>query len=736
MQARTTRRTFLYGSALVAGAVSLEACSSKSSTKGAKPAGGGATTSGGPSAPGGSSHAGAVSKAPTSSKDLGATQGSHTQMTVPAKFNEPEALKPEVTAGRLPPVGKRLPATPYVMPHKWVKAGKYGGVLNMYTFSSQGTAKADSNREFFYGHSILRWLNDGLDIVGGLAEKWSSNRDASVWTFKFRPGLKWSDGTDWSTDDILFWWEDIVLPGHDAQTPPADCRSGKGTVAKITAPDKLTLRIAFDSPAPVTGDHLATYVNGALGRNGPAWMHPKHYLKAFHPKYNKSVPKSWDTVGGLWERKADWMQNPDCPTMNGFKTKSFSAGSGVVLERNPYYYAVMPNGDQLPYLDTVNIATVQDANVGKLGLQQGKYDFCMGYFGQIALSDVQTLQASKDKAQTEVLLWDSGSGTGSIFFLNYDYPDDEIRSVFRDKRFRQALSHGFNRADANKSLYFNLAEPTTGIQSPKSQECVASAEGKTMCQQWRDSYKTYDVDKANGLLDSVGMKKGGNGHRTLPSGKKFVLNLDYSSDISTTEAAKDDQLVSDWKKIGINARRNPITPQAYGDMWTAGKLMSHTNWECSGAPNHLVQATWLLPLESSRWSPLEGAYYTARGTSKEKSEQNVDPWKRNPPRIAPEKGGPIAKLWDIYAKAIVEPDEMKRTKYVFEIIKVHISDGPFFQGTAENFPQVVIAKKALQNVPRKESLAQGGYVNPWNHPTPAVYDPETFCWDDPSQHSA
>ena len=62
---------------------------------------------------------------------------------------------------------KRLPDNPYVLPHLWVKPGKYGGMLNIYTFASQGTAKADSNREYFYGHSLLRYLNDGLDIGPG-----------------------------------------------------------------------------------------------------------------------------------------------------------------------------------------------------------------------------------------------------------------------------------------------------------------------------------------------------------------------------------------------------------------------------------------------------------------------------------------------------------------------------------------------------------------------------------------
>ncbi len=170
-----------------------------------------------------------------------------------------------------------------MIPHKWVQPGKYGGTLNLFVFSSQGTAKASSNREHFYGHSPLRYLNDGLDIIPGLAEKWSQNKDASVWTIKFRDGLKWSDGQPWSTRDIQFWWEDIILPGHDAQTPPDETKSGKGTVAKLTFPDATTMVMTFDAPSPLSGDRLAMWVNGNIGQNGPSWMHPFHYLKQFHP---------------------------------------------------------------------------------------------------------------------------------------------------------------------------------------------------------------------------------------------------------------------------------------------------------------------------------------------------------------------------------------------------------------------------------------------------------------------
>jgi peptide/nickel transport system substrate-binding protein len=103
--------------------------------------------------------------------------------------------------------------------------------------------------------------------------------------------------------------------------------------------------------------------------------------------------------------------------------------------------------------------------------------------------------------------------------------------------------------------------------------------------------------------------------------------------------------------------------------------------------------------------------------------------------MKPEANGPIQKLWDIYDASKIEPDVMKRHQLVWDMIKIHVSDGPFMMGSVANYPQVMVIKTDLKNVPRKENLAQGGMVNPWIHPTPAVYDPESYFWDNPDEHS-
>ena len=169
---RISRRTFLYFSAVAAGTWSLSACTAGDDSDG--------NTNGG-------------------GVKSGSSGSAAEPLPKPATFQQ----APSLDGQDLPPVEERLPDNPYVIPHSWVQPGKYGGTINMNVFSSTGAATADSDREFFYGHSPLRFLNDGKDVVPGLVESWETNDDASEWTFRFRKGLKWSDGEAWTTENIL-----------------------------------------------------------------------------------------------------------------------------------------------------------------------------------------------------------------------------------------------------------------------------------------------------------------------------------------------------------------------------------------------------------------------------------------------------------------------------------------------------------------------------------------------------
>lgn len=749
-ESRLPRRDFLRITALAAVTTVIAACGgnagnnsttgSTGQSAGSKSGGSSTSTStstGGSSSTGGSTgNAGATAPGMSATSPMGgSTVGSNVDVRYVKglKYNgtlkESPVLAEMVKSGKLPPVEKRLPENPYVVPHNWLKPGKYGGQMQWITSDKSDWNTTHLVQESMYGHSPLRWLHDGREVGPGLAESWESNKDLSMWTLHFRKGLRWSDGEPWTVDDILFWWEDEVGVKELNQLPPADLRSGKGTPAKMKKIDDYTLQVIFDAPTPIAAQSFAKYVKRG---EGAWWMDPKHYLKQFHIKYNPKLDKKkWVND---FNSKLDWATNPDNPTMTGWKLKSYQKGQSSVWERNPYYWCVDKQGNQLPFIDGITMTNVQDPQAMRLAIQQGKADWVHGAFNGLSLADVSTFKQSQAKTKLELDLWDSGSGTASIMFFNYDYYEPKMRKLIREPNFRKALSHAFNREAARKAIYFNQGEITTGTYGPKAIESIVGI-GPKIHSQWMNDALKYDPALAKKMLDDLGVKDvNGDGWREMPDGSRLHITLDYSAGTADEHVHKDEMLANDWKAIGINAEPNPLTPTSRGDKWAAGQSLSYTDWELS-ALGGLISTEWLVPMESSRWAPLEGQYWAMLGSGEEDKEQNLSPWKRHPPRMKPEPGGPVDQLWKLFARAKVETDTLKRNQLVWQMFKVHIKYGPFFQGTVENYPQIELIRQGLMNVPRRNDLTLHGFTNPWHHPTPAVYDPESWFWDNPEEHS-
>jgi len=655
-----------------------------------------------------------------------------------SKYKESPLVEAMVKDGKLPSVDERLPKNPYTPPHAWLGTGKYGGTLN-WTNSWGPDGMATIVQESQYGHSPLRWLKDGLAIGPGLAESWEANADTSQWTFKFREGLKWSDGKPWTVDDILYWWEYMVgangkekeFPAglKPIEPPPDEGRSGKGTLATFKKVDDYTLQLIFDAPTPLTADRLAMWVNAGIG---PRWMAPRHFMEQFNPVLKPDANKDWDAH----TKNIRFVTNANCPTMTGWKTTSFEEGVRGVYERNPFYWAVDKEGNQLPYIDKIVSTTFQNGEVEKVNVLQGKSDWTHHWV--LNLTDVANLRKQADAGGYEIRFWDSGSGSGQAFFFNYDFKDAPMRALIREPKFRQALSLGQNRSEIKKNRYFDTGEETTGTFSPKAIEYNFNDEAKTRYVEWRDSFVKHDPDAANALLDGLDLKKGGDGYRSMPDGKPLEILLMIQATLEKDSVAQNELLVRDWKEIGIKATITPVPVQGWDDKKASGEYMDDAGWGIGDGPNHLVYPQWLVPLEPSRWASLHGQGYQLRGTDTDGTEKDVDPWERKPPRIyATDKAfdPTIGKLWEIYDKTKVEPDAMKRYQLVWDMMKIHVENGPYVQGSVANFQRVFIVKNGLMNVPKKEDLTLGGFTDPWIHPTPAVYDPETWFWDDPTKHS-
>jgi peptide/nickel transport system substrate-binding protein len=186
---KVSRRDFLFGSAMTAVGVALSACG------GGQPA---------PATP-----VPANTKAPSGPTAIPTSAATATPVpTLAVEAKEAPALAELVAAGTLPPLADRLPKVPLVLsPVDGI--GQYGGRIR--TFSSW-----DGHwHECQYGHSPLRWIDDGMGIAPGMCDTWEANADNTEWTVHVREGLKWSDGEPCTVDDVLFWWNDLTL------APPA-----------------------------------------------------------------------------------------------------------------------------------------------------------------------------------------------------------------------------------------------------------------------------------------------------------------------------------------------------------------------------------------------------------------------------------------------------------------------------------------------------------------------------------
>ena len=84
------------------------------------------------------------------------------------------------------------------------------------------------------------------DIVGDLAESWSRSEDGMTYTFKLRQGVKFHDGTDFTSADAKASWDKIVFP---PKTVVSTRQSLYQMVKSIEAPDPYTLVFRLHYPA-------------------------------------------------------------------------------------------------------------------------------------------------------------------------------------------------------------------------------------------------------------------------------------------------------------------------------------------------------------------------------------------------------------------------------------------------------------------------------------------------------
>ena len=525
----------------------------------------------------------------------------HMTDAVVTSFSEAPMLAKEVAAGKLPPVEARLPENPIVVA-VLENIGRYGGnvrswwgALAAYWIWSTELAHSDLVRQIF---------GNSAEYEPDLAERWEISGDNKVFTFHLRKGLKWSDGHPFTTEDIMFWYEDVLQNPSLTPVIPALWMVGD-KLTKIEAVDEMTLRFSFVKPNPLFLLNLTAGVNeGQLWIN---WVnHPKHYMVQFHEAYATKAELSaklkeagLDSWIDLYRREAHphtasadrpytWPWTPDPATADGRWSWT----------RNPYYYKVDEEGNQLPYIDTWNFEMVPDKEVAVLNLIAGEYDFVSVILRGDRLA---TLKEAIKRGSPFKLIPNPNAKAGEVsLYINETTDDPELRKIFQDVRFREAVSIGVNREEVSAARFDGFSEVGQGSFPP--------VDPYVYDREWHKSFTQYDPERAEQLLDEVGLaQRDRDGFRLRPAGRRFTVLMDIHVG---NHVPAIDVLVENMKKIGIDVQVRPSSRALYYER-TSINSVQWMGWSC--APSYF-QPTMLLPempfrawgVEWIRWNQTKG----------------------------------------------------------------------------------------------------------------------------------
>lgn len=664
-----SRRQFMQMSAVGAGATLLAAC----------------TQTPAPAEPAPAAEATAAPAAQEATAPVAAGSG---------QYNEAPMLTELVQAGELPPVDERLPATPLVI-EPVEQVGVYGGAWRMMD-SGDGLGYF---RMTGYVEPVVKWTRDVAGSRPNLVESWEWNDDATELTAYFRQGIKWSDGEDLNVDDYLFWWNDLVLDESVPVIEPAGTRIA-GELMTVEKVDDYTLKFTFPAPNPLFLQyHSRGYYHSAW------FMVPEHYFRNLHPKYNNAMADTNELMDTYNNRH----QRPDVPTHTAWRVVEFQSGTRATFERNPYYWKVDTAGNQLPYIDRVDVEIPQDAAAATqlmtLKGTAGELDMQVRDF---PIKDVPLLLESAEQNDYRVIMWNRGDYAWPWIMLYYDYVDEGIVELMYEPKFRRALSHAIDRERINNIVALGLAKPRQFALSPESPE-FRSEEGKKVYEEWAASYASLDPEAAKALLDEIGVVDAdGDGFRERPDGTALELIVDVPvSDQRSIDAM--DLIKEDWEAIGLKTVLNVVEWSVIDQRSGAGELMMRA-WGSAAA--------WGLISAPPVWAPIEGVTYCGGG-------QRIGLYYQTGGRegVAPRPGSMLETLQNMYTELISITDADERNAKLLEAYRVHIDEGPITIGTIGEHPSPVLVKNNFHNVP------DFGLVAGWDLGFPGTADPEQFYMD-------
>ena len=379
-------------------------------------------------------------------------------------------------------------------------------------------------------------VNFGADIepVPGFAESWSQSADGKVWTFKIRPGMKWSDGQPATSEDARWTYQTILdgvasKRGYLGEGYLEGYLTDSG-VSKVEAPDPETLVVTTDFPNTLL---LQAYVP----------ILPKHIW-------------SKHSLAQIGDPEADgfFKNEPPIVGTGPYQVVEWKPGDFIRFARNPNYWGQQGAADEVILQHFSSSDTMVQA------LKTGEIDYVRGVLADQfnALKNEPNIQTVEGIANgyTELSFNTGGKKKGY----------GGSTTALSDVAFRDALGYAIDTQKLVDSTLGGYGTPGSTIIPPFHTRWHVEP----------DHPRRFDIEEAKRRLDAAGYTLNSDGKRLDKDGK--VINLRLTWPDSESENATDAQFIVEWfGQLGITVTA-AVTEE--------GKLIDDVTGPPSGPANY------------------------------------------------------------------------------------------------------------------------------------------------------
>jgi peptide/nickel transport system substrate-binding protein len=521
------------------------------------------------------------------------------------------------------------------------------------------------------------------------------NEDGSEWTFNLRKGMKWSDGEPFTVEGtkwyLEYWNGDETL--NQSGNPPGWASTGTPRVmGDITFPGDYTMTIKFADPKPL---FIYDFQRGTLNNE------PGYYLQQFHMELteDKAALEAASKEAGFetWDQyfldRRWWYMNPDLPQYGVWVGTNPLSEEIHFMDRNPYFFQVDPEGQQLPYVDRVQHRLGDNTEVFNMWIVNGEIDFQARGVG---IGNYTLYKESEESGDYQVYL---GISAGhQAIQLNLSTKNERLNGFYNKRNVRIALMYAINREEINDLVFDGLLTPRQ--YSPLS----ASPQ---YYEKLSNSYIEFDPEMSNDLLDEAGYsEKDSEGFRLWDDGSGELISFVVEGTSETSDVM---ELVTKyWADVGIKITYKYFERSLYSEHFAANEIEG-AYWGgdrtvlplAPGAP--IFRGTMI----DRPWCAGWGLWFNSQGADAS--------------GVEPPEGHWIWDIWDLWDQITKVADQERQNELFFQICDIWAEEVPMI-GMLGEAPSPIIVKNGVVNykpgMPLDDTLEDEHLLNT-----------QTYFWD-------